>query len=845
VRSAFRRAATASDWQLSASKLRFLTVLLVPTVFVLVLGCNRVAAREALYDRIVSEIQHGDLPSASADIEKGLQLYAPRSEEWSWRFRVLKAQVAVSQSKADDALALLQGDLPPKLLSSEVAVQKLRIEGIAYQLLQDFGKSKERFSQAEHVAEVSQPALLSDVLNSKGGLEFDEKQYPQAEASFLRAHALALERQSARQEAAALINLARISTIHGHFGEAMDRHGKALDLAKSNGFKSFEATSLGNLGWGYFQLGDFVNAMDSFKQAIEGSQRTALTGRTFYWQGFLAQTYQELNDYSSAKALLKTTVQNASTLDNKQTMTENLNYLVRLCLKTGQFDEAQLYSREALQIEDAGLDHFGVLETQLLAGRIATMKKDLVSAERHFRRVIQDPVAETFLKWEAQTGLAEMYEAESLPLRAEREYRNSIVTFEHERSTIDRDDLRISFLARGMASYEAYIDFLMRHGHSMEALKVAEQSRSRTLEEGLASATLATSASSINAQPQEIAKKFKASLLFYWIGQKNSYLWVISPVQTNYFKLPAASEIDPVVAAYRKHILEMHDAEDEGSAEGEKLYTMLVEPAKELIPAGSPVIILPSESLYGLNFETLIAPGPRPHFWIEDITLTTGSSLTLLAASSAQPQTKDKSLFLVGDTKPPNPPFAPLPQAAEEMKQVKKYFPGAQTRVLEGKSATPSAVLKSNPEQYSYLHFVTHGTASHTRPLESAVILSQEGDSYKLYARDILQHRLKANLVTISACNGSGTRAYVGEGLVGLSWAFLRAGAHNVIGALWEVSDSSTPQLMDAFYRELFLGKDPATALRNAKLGLLHSADPESVFKNPFYWAPFQLYAGS
>jgi CHAT domain-containing protein len=104
---------------------------------------------------------------------------------------------------------------------------------------------------------------------------------------------------------------------------------------------------------------------------------------------------------------------------------------------------------------------------------------------------------------------------------------------------------------------------------------------------------------------------------------------------------------------------------------------------------------------------------------------------------------------------------------------------------------------------------------------------------------------LNANLVTISACNGSGTRAYSGEGLVGLSWAFLRAGAHNVIGALWEVSDASTPQLMDALYRELSQGKDPATALRNAKLTLLHSSDPDSVFKKPFYWAPFQLYAGS
>jgi len=50
---------------------------------------------------------------------------------------------------------------------------------------------------------------------------------------------------------------------------------------------------------------------------------------------------------------------------------------------------------------------------------------------------------------------------------------------------------------------------------------------------------------------------------------------------------------------------------------------------------------------------------------------------------------------------------------------------------------------------------------------------------------------------------------------------------------------------MDALYGELNQGKDPATALRNAKLSLLHSADRDSVFKKPFYWAPFQLYAGS
>jgi len=59
---------------------------------------------------------------------------------------------------------------------------------------------------------------------------------------------------------------------------------------------------------------------------------------------------------------------------------------------------------------------------------------------------------------------------------------------------------------------------------------------------------------------------------------------------------------------------------------------------------------------------------------------------------------------------------------------------------------------------------------------------------------------------------------------------------------LWEVSDVSTPQLMDELYGQLAKGNTPDTALRNAKLKLLRSSN---AFRKPFYWAPFQLYTGS
>jgi CHAT domain-containing protein len=94
-------------------------------------------------------------------------------------------------------------------------------------------------------------------------------------------------------------------------------------------------------------------------------------------------------------------------------------------------------------------------------------------------------------------------------------------------------------------------------------------------------------------------------------------------------------------------------------------------------------------------------------------------------------------------------------------------------------------------------------------------------DSRKLYAREILQHAITADLVTLSACQTAGSRTYYGEGLTGFSWAFLSAGARNVVAGLWDVSDQATANLMRDFYTQLANGLPPANALRQAKLAMI------------------------
>jgi CHAT domain-containing protein len=319
-------------------------------------------------------------------------------------------------------------------------------------------------------------------------------------------------------------------------------------------------------------------------------------------------------------------------------------------------------------------------------------------------------------------------------------------------------------------------------------------------------------------------------------------LWAITPQKISLFPLSSAAEINATVQRYRATLVGPLDVL-ENSDDGVGLFHMLVGPSRSLLPKDGRVFIVPDGGLNNLNFETLLVSDPSLHYWIEDVTIADVSSLRMLAASQKVANKFGGRLLLMGDAIAPNPDYGALPKAAVEMASIEKHFLPTQKKIFTRERAIPPAYLASKPEQFSYIHFVAHGTASRLSPLDSAIVLSKataEDDSFKLHARDIIHHSLHADLVTISTCYGAG-RPYTGEGMVGLSWAFLRAGAHNVIGALWEVSDASTPQLMDQLYNELQKGKSPDVALRAAKLSLLKS----EAFHRSFYWAPFQLYTGS
>src|SRR5262249_53696829 len=138
-------------------------------------------------------------------------------------------------------------------------------------------------------------------------------------------------------------------------------------------------------------------------------------------------------------------------------------------------------------------------------------------------------------------------------------------------------------------------------------------------------------------------------------------------------------------------------------------------------------------------------------------------------------------LLLVGDAVSSIPQYPKLEYAAREIGAIATAMQGGEQQILTGAAARPEAYAAAHPGRFRFIHFTAHAEANPQSPLNSAVILSGAPESCKLFARDVMSVTLNADLVTISACRSAGSKTYAGEGLVGFAWAFLRAGARNVI----------------------------------------------------------------
>ncbi len=169
-----------------------------------------------------------------------------------------------------------------------------------------------------------------------------------------------------------------------------------------------------------------------------------------------------------------------------------------------------------------------------------------------------------------------------------------------------------------------------------------------------------------------------------------------------------------------------------------------------------------------------------------------------------------------------------LAHVAQEIDVLGTLFPGSDCFLDE--SATVHRVMHAMPNA-RIIHLACHGQFRADSPYFSALHFADGA----ITVHDIGAMRLSADLVTLSACETGLSQLSPGDELLGLTRAFLRAGAKTIVNSLWAVDDAVTASLMTHFYRGIAQGATAAGALRSAQLAI------RALHAHPYYWAGFSL----
>ena len=817
-------------------------LLLFAFLFLAAGSCAPPAERAAVaYDQVVNALERGDLPGAEQLVRENEQQWrhAARSP-WYWRFRLLNAEVLMGQGKAADALAVVEPSLSVDADALPLEARRLKILGHAALNLGRYDDARQFLEDASRHADAAglmRLALEVDVL--RGLLLIRTNKQEAGEAATQAAHARAVEQHDPYWQAAAANNLGLERMRSFRFDEAIPFLEQALQAADSVQARRFSAASLANLGLCYYRIGEFEKALSHLQKAAERQQRI----------GAMAGLQSSLGEIGNVHVMQGRAGQAIPYYERALTLARSsapwdaakwAGNLARAYTELRQWDEAERFTRESLTLQPMS-DSNSAAYAKLDAAMIAAGRGQHQQAIRLYEETIALARDNAELAWVANAGLGELHRSFGSQEKAALFFERCLRTIDAARTRLSRTDYKLTFFSRLINFYQQYVDLLVASGDHDKALQVADSSRALLLSDRL-ELDGAGRAAITRTDLQQTARRLNIVFLSYWLAPDRSFLWVISGRTFTLLELPPRERIASLVDAYRTFIeTSVRDPIAADFQAARELYDILVAPARSLVPAGSHVVVVPDGPLHALNLETLPVFEGRPHYLIEEVTVSVAPSLALVTTGTWPRLPDTGALLLIGDPEPGGPDFPRLVHAGPEIASIRERFSAREATVLTGSAATPAAFSASQPERFSIIHFAAHATANHASPLDSSVVLSPHGGGYLLSARDVLGHALRADLVTISACRSAGAAVYGGEGMVGFVWAFLQTGARSVIAGLWDVSDRSTSRLMDTLYARLHAGDAPATALRQAKRDLIRA---EGTYANPYYWGPFQTYVG-
>lgn len=365
-------------------------------------------------------------------------------------------------------------------------------------------------------------------------------------------------------------------------------------------------------------------------------------------------------------------------------------------------------------------------------------------------------------------------------------------------------------------------------------------------------------------QSDLLLKDHNTAWVSYYFGAETCYAIIISDTEKHFINLGSSESIARLTKSFNNYVT--HQAGEESLQTSNNLYKKLLHPVDSSINKSKrikKIVIIPDDVLNYLNFELLTKPGQKDrHYALFDYQFSYGYSSTLLWAEfSEQLKWNASTLNMVGfapefiaqskntgegsregseNSNYDSFDFSPLSKNQEEVQQVSEILrhKKAKTSLYLGSKADESSFKKADLTNVNIIHLATHGFVSNNQKGVAGIAFAKNDGSTDdgiLYMDEIFSLRNRANLVCLSACETGGGILNNGEGLLGLTRAFIYSGSQNLVVSLWKVQDESTAQLMTSFYSNLVKKQSISSSLRSAKLEMIK----KNPSIHPYYWSAF------
>ena len=666
----------------------------------------------------------------------------------------------------------------------------------------------------------------------------------------------------------------------GSFDEALDDLYNAMEILEELNDSIGIGDVLTQLSSVYVNLGDYTSAIDACSESVKIMQELGD-------ELGLAGAYNNMGwIYQGAKRLERSTdyyllaLQKFEELKDEQNIIITLNNLGTVYHDLGDFIKAEQFHKKGL--EKSGEIDYTLMEMICLLNLANDQNKlgklDEALSNYNLSLRLADTINSPEGKWKALVGIAENYKLKEDYEKSVNYNEQALSIVEDIRSNISRDEFKANYLARERYAFEDAVSLLgdlddmnPGEGYDIKAFDLAEKCKARALLDLLAGQDI----ENINAGQQgkttldDFKNKClddKTCLVEYLTGDSCSWAWLVTQQDQYIFKLPPVDTIREQVELLR-FALEQPANDNIGFfiESGCSLFEMLLGPLQDQITDFDNLIIIPDGVLNYLPFEVLLADNVNKHdkHTFSDLPyLTLKHSVSyaqsasvlynILSTDSKSARDKQTLTELVAfgdpyygkseDSYTGLQKFTRLKYSAGEVEGIADLFAENRTKLFLREEAREENI-KSDDILLNcrYLHLATHGIIDDRNPDLNSIVLAQDDypdeDGY-LRTSEIFGLKTNADLVVLSACETGMGRMIRGEGVIGLTRAFIYAGAPSVVVSLWSVSDVSTAELMQEFYRNMIIDGHPKSeALKKARIALISGEQ----FAHPFYWAPFIL----